>query len=81
MDEHERQKLKEMPENDLILLHHGFGSWVRNVLNMWNNEPLLREITRLGGMRYSHPDDASMFLIEELWRRLQDDFQKNSLKD
>lgn len=27
--------LTTCPEDDLIMLHHGFGTWIRNIYGMW----------------------------------------------
>ena len=53
---------------DLISLHHGMGTWIRNNYNLWEIPwtPEIRE-----GVDYSpeHPDAISQTIIEELWKR------------
>lgn len=64
----EKKALKETKEDDLIMLHHGFGTDIRNVFGLWDgNEELLKSC----GGEWIHPDSASMVIIEAAWRRLQ----------
>jgi hypothetical protein len=55
-------------EFNLIELHHTFGTHIRNKYKLWENkwEPELRN-----GSDYSpnHPDNLSMEIIKEAWRR------------
>ena len=47
------------------MLHHGYGTHVRNSLGLWRgNEALI--VSCAGGL--AHPDDVSMIIIESLWR-------------
>jgi hypothetical protein len=53
-----------MKKEDLISLHHGFGTWIRNRYGLWRgNEKLILSAC---GFR-CHPDDASMEIIEAVW--------------
>src|SRR5262245_49877564 len=62
----ERHSLAYKSEGELILLHHGFGTGIRNSLGLWaGNDALLRDC---GG---GHPDDCSMRIIEALHARLR----------
>ena len=51
----------------LSQFHHSFGRWIRNKYNLWYIpwEPEIRD-----GTDYSpyHPDQASMTIIEEVWK-------------
>lgn len=55
-------------DTSLINLHHSFGTYIRNKYKLWTIpwEPELRD-----GTDYSpdHPDQISMTIIEELWKR------------
>ena len=58
--------ITRMDDDDLILLHHGFGTHIRNRLGLWGNNNFLLKDTG-----YEHPDDASMVIIKRLWVKLQ----------
>lgn len=61
---------KECPFDQLTRYHHSLGTDIRNRFNLWEIpwEPEIKD-----GIDYSpyHPDQVSMTIIEELWRRLQ----------
>ena len=57
--------LKSMEYSDLISLHHGFGRNIRNDFGLWGNNAELLESTG-----EKHPDDASMVIIQTLWKTL-----------
>lgn len=61
-------RIRGMKPNDLIKLHHGFGTWLRNAFGLWLADSPLRD--ELGG---GHPDSASTALIEAFWEDLQRD--------
>lgn len=64
----DKKAFKETKENNLIMLHHGFGTDIRNVFGLWEgNEELLKSC----GGEWIHPDSASMVIIETAWKRLQ----------
>jgi len=52
-----------LPKEDLITLHHGFGTSIRNGLGLWipNNPHVGTE----------HPDDYSFKIIEAVWEKIQ----------
>ena len=66
LDPDDKANLKDTPEDELILLHHGWGTYLRNYYRMWHNEKLLQDIGK------DHADDASAVIIREVWTRLQD---------
>jgi hypothetical protein len=81
MPKADKEELRAMPEEELILLHFGMAMSVRNRFGLWaGNEALLADCAatnaRKNGMELSwvwiDPDDASMVIIEALWRRLQE---------
>lgn len=71
LPEAEAAKIAGMPESDLIHLHFGLGMWIRNNLGLWQgNDALMQALReREPGI---HPDDASMLIIEQVWRRLRE---------
>ncbi|QDC09377.1 hypothetical protein FHY55_09020 [Oceanicola sp. D3] len=65
----ERRRLAAMPEQNLPLLHHGYGTHIRNSFGLWlGNIALARDCT---GAALPHPDEASMAIIRALWLSLQ----------
>ncbi len=69
--------LKQMPEADLILLHHSFGMYVRNSLGLWQgNVALAEDCDRVAPDDVPeewrlHPDTVSMILIRLLWAKVR----------
>lgn len=61
----EKHKIAAMSRDDLIILHFGLGTQVRNDFGLWSGNAALLESTG-----HSHPDDAAMAIIEALWCRL-----------
>ena len=58
-------QLAAREEADLIDLHFGLGAYVRNSLNLWQNEALMADAD------VADEDGASAVIIEALWRRLR----------
>ena len=59
-------EIKNTPQEDLILLHFGLGTTLRNTLDLWHgNEALCNDAGRV------HPDDVSLIIIEALWKKLR----------
>ena len=68
LTEAQRDEVRRMKRNDLIVLHHEWGMDIRNYLGLWRgNHELLTSVC--GAL--CHPDDASMILMEESWDVLQ----------
>jgi len=71
-------KMSGMSRRDLISLHHGFGTWIRNNFGLWRgNRSLLLDCERIEKPRshrirgMMHPDDASTTITRALWRSLR----------
>lgn len=60
-----KHKIAAMSRDDLIILHFGLGTSIRNDFGLWSGNTALLE-----SAGNSHPDDAAMTIIEALWRRL-----------
>ena len=81
MSEEDKATLRNTPEEDLALFHHGLGTAIRNELGLWADNRELLESCASQMMPDSpyddyltmmvHPDEASTVVIEALWRRLQ----------
>lgn len=63
----EKAKIAAMSQDDLVALHLGLGMWIRNNLGLWSENSALLESARA-----QNPDDASVVIIEALWRRLRE---------
>ncbi|MBL7110200.1 MAG: hypothetical protein ISS11_08185 [Candidatus Marinimicrobia bacterium] len=61
-------KIKNMKEEDLIMLHFGLGQGIRNSYGLWaDNKALLKSC----GGEDMQPDDASSAIINFLWITLR----------
>ena len=59
-------ELRGTDEGDLIIHHLGLGQFIRNALGLHSdNRALLADTGK------ANPDDASMVIIETLWRHLR----------
>ncbi len=67
LPEGDKEKLASMAVDDLVRLHFGLGTYIRNSLQVWRNKPLMAD----AGV--NHEDDVSAVIIEALWRRLRHD--------
>ena len=66
-----KAKIAAMSQDDLVALHLGLGMWIRNNLGLWSENSALLESARA-----QNPDDASVVIIEALWRRLREETPK-----
>jgi hypothetical protein len=62
------EKIKEMAESELILLHMGYGTGIRNKWLHGNRDPKLIRFFRDNGIE--HPDSMSSVIILSLWQDL-----------
>lgn len=69
----EISELLGMQLDDLIDLHHTLGQDIRNNYDLWFNGSLCLEFQKHTG--YDHPDDISMYIIEQVWTKLQEDYK------
>jgi hypothetical protein len=63
LTDQEKEQVKALPEEDLVLLHVSLGREIRNAFGLNNGN------TALLGQRSAN--NAAMKIIEELWKRLQ----------
>jgi len=66
MDDTDKKLLRDTKKEDLILVHHGWGTGIRNEFGLWRGNTNL-----LSDCHAEHPDDASMVVIKAVWERLQ----------
>jgi hypothetical protein len=68
LPEKDRLLIKNTAKENLIQYHHGWGTSIRNYYGLWRgNKNLL--VSACG--EPCHPDDASMKIIEAVWKELQ----------
>lgn len=56
-------------KKELIWFHNNIGQNIRNDIGLWYNEDMCKEFEKEIGI--DHPDDISMYIIEEIWDNLQ----------
>jgi len=65
----DKEMVRKTAFDDLIRFHHGWGTGIRNHYGLWRgNSALIADAC--GGP--CHPDDASMRIIEAVWKALQE---------
>ena len=73
--------LSKMDEGELINLHFSFGAFIRNQFGLWNeNVDLLTDCRDLSGITFMNADDATAFIIWELWKQLRKTHQLRVVK-
>lgn len=77
MNEEDAGKLVQMGQDgDLGMLHHGFGTWIRNTYNLWRADnphtmkDYVPEIRNGADCSPRHPDQTSMRIIEKLYAKV-----------
>jgi hypothetical protein len=66
MSDKDKETIRNTKKEDLIKFHHGWGTGIRNDLGLWQgNKDLIKDT------KANHPDDASMVIIEAVWKELQ----------
>ncbi|MEQ1638564.1 MAG: DUF6794 domain-containing protein [Methylococcales bacterium] len=68
LDNGQKTSLLSMQEEDLVNLHFGLGTAIRNVYKLHQLDSKL--MASFGGP--IHPDDVSAMIIKLLWQKLQD---------
>lgn len=74
ISEEDKEYVKNVPFNDLIIFHRGWGMGIRNGLGLWsNNKELLKSCAKEIGKETIHPESASQLIIEGVWKKLNSD--------
>lgn len=68
LTEKQKEEFKDMEADDLILLHHGFGMWIRNNYDLW--KPENPNVMLEDSFHEKFPDQISQRIIERLWCQL-----------
>jgi len=64
----EQVQITKMSKDELGMMHHGLGQYIRNNWELWQEDkPLCMHLKALG---FQHADDMSMSLIHEWWARM-----------
>jgi len=66
MSEADKDVLKSIQEEDLVIYNGSWGAAIRNSFGLWSDNAALLESTGT-----SHPDDASLVIIQTLWSKLR----------
>ncbi|MCX5884424.1 MAG: hypothetical protein NT096_00675 [Proteobacteria bacterium] len=72
MPEKAKERVKNTPRENLGRFHFSLGLSIRNNFHIWFNKDLLRSCRSLRpcGSEYMFGDEASMIIIEALWKKL-----------
>lgn len=69
----DQMEILKASKDDLVMLHHGLGQWIRNNWGLWEDSPLKKHMASLG---FKHPDDMSQAIIVEFWNRLNNELSE-----
>ena len=65
-------------DDDLIMLHHGYGMYIRNRFRLWGgNNDLLFACDPVK----KHPDNASGVIINKLWKRVRENSDSSLVRN
>ena len=56
-------------KDDLIWFHNNIGRNIRNDIGLWENKEIIELFTTEKNI--SHPDDISVYILEEIWDEIQ----------
>ena len=65
--EQEQTRIATLPRSELIDLHFGLGTWIRNNLGFWQGNHALMQACAA-----QSADDASAVLVEAFWQHLRE---------
>jgi len=67
----EQDRIAAMPEEELMTLDFGLGTWIRNNLGLWQENQVLLNATECHSA-----DDASAVIIHGFWLALREERPK-----
>lgn len=71
LDDASKQRVKDSSYEDLIQFHMGWGMGIRNSTGLWRGNVALTESCMAARKDVSaHPDEISMVIIQEIWKKL-----------
>ena len=68
LSEKQKEDFKNIAAEDLIMLHHSFGQWIRNNYDLWREDN--PHVILNDAMHDLFPDQVSQRIIERLWCQL-----------
>ena len=71
MSSEDKKEIREVKSKELILYHRTLGRSIRNHYKLHHDKKLVESVLGKPG----HADDASMVIIKEVWKVLQDSKQ------
>ena len=69
LSDDDKARIAATSKPDLIGLQFGLGTWIRNNLGLWHGNERLMQATMMHDPSID-ADDASMVIVEAVWRRL-----------
>lgn len=64
----EQVDFTRLAEDEIGMLHHGFGRWIRNNWGLWDEKSdMCQHMKSIG---FIHADDMSHSLLREFWARM-----------
>ncbi|MFZ6743636.1 DUF6794 domain-containing protein [Undibacterium sp. JH2W] len=71
LDDASKQRVKDAKYENLIQFHMGWGTGIRNDTGLWRGNVALTDSCMAKDKDGSrHPDDISMVIIQEIWKKL-----------
>jgi hypothetical protein len=69
----DRMRVLKMDANEVSMLNHTMGKYIRNRFGLlYGNTELIESCRALSSKKDLNPDDASEVIISELWKTLKD---------
>ena len=69
----DRMRILEMDANEVSMLNHTMGKYIRNRFGLrYGNTELIESCRKLANKDDVNPDDVSAVIISELWKTLRD---------
>lgn len=62
-----KKAIRSAPKEDMIVFHHGLGTWLRNNWQLWGGGRLAKYFNSVG---IYHPDDISGTIFDAYWSKL-----------
>ena len=74
----DKLRISSLKEYELMDLYFPLGLQIRNNFCLWTgNEKLMQFCREISGEKDLHVDDASLVIIEELWKKLKKSWIKS----
>jgi hypothetical protein len=67
----DKVEIAGMTEYELDILHPSLGLYIRENYDLWSGGSLLESCREMSEAKDLHPDDAAIFIIRKLWKKLK----------